>query len=100
MNEMELAAWSLWLDKVGWVVDGFNLEEVLIITGMQVKDLMNTKYEMDIYISKVQESYPGIKSLYEKWIEDKKHEIDLNIIEIHKKYNILRIVIHNVNDIA
>jgi hypothetical protein len=37
MNEFEIAYYSLYLDKLGWITEGFCLEDNLLITGLSVK---------------------------------------------------------------
>lgn len=37
MNELEIVYLSLYLDKMGWTTEGYQLDENLLITGISVK---------------------------------------------------------------
>ncbi len=37
MNELEIVYLSLYLDKMGWITEGYSLEDNLLITGLSVK---------------------------------------------------------------
>jgi hypothetical protein len=37
LNEMELVYFSIYLDKLGWESQGFNLEDNLLLTALAVK---------------------------------------------------------------
>jgi len=37
MNEIEIVYFSLYLDKIGWITDGYQIDENLMITGLSVK---------------------------------------------------------------
>ena len=37
MNEIEIVFFSLYLDKVGWLTDGYTLEDNLLIIGLFAK---------------------------------------------------------------
>ena len=37
MNELEIVYFSLYLDKMGWTTEGYQLDENLLITGISVK---------------------------------------------------------------
>ena len=37
MNEIEIVFFSLYLDKVGWITDGYNLEDNLLIIALFTK---------------------------------------------------------------
>jgi hypothetical protein len=37
MNELEIVYLSIYLDKMGWQTEGYNLEDNLLITGLSVK---------------------------------------------------------------
>ena len=37
MNELEIVYFSIYLDKMGWTTEGYQLDENLLITGISVK---------------------------------------------------------------
>jgi hypothetical protein len=37
MNELEIVYLSLYLDKMGWMTEGYTVEDNLLITGISVK---------------------------------------------------------------
>ncbi len=37
MNELEIVYFSLYLDKMGWITEGFQLDDNLLLTGFSVK---------------------------------------------------------------
>jgi hypothetical protein len=41
MNELEIVYLSLYLDKIGWVTEGYQIDENLLITGLSVKVIIN-----------------------------------------------------------
>jgi hypothetical protein len=39
MSELEIVYFSLYLDKIGWITEGYQIDENLMITGLSVKVL-------------------------------------------------------------
>ena len=87
INELEMAIWSLYLDKLGWKLEGISLEMYLILTGIQSKQYANSEAEVNIYINKLNDDYPHFKELYEDWIKDEDHKINFSVKDIGTKFN-------------
>lgn len=100
MNELEVTIWCCWLDKLGWQADLLELENLLLVTGIQVKEYTNPKDEMNIYRKKIIEYYPNVENIYKKWVSSTEHVIDFTVKEIHKVYKELRVVIFHAYYIA
>ena len=50
MNEFEIIYYSLYLDKLGWITQGYDLEDNLLITGLSVKVRISN---LDVFESKL-----------------------------------------------
>ena len=40
MNEFEIVYFSIYLDKMGWTTEGYQLDDNLLITGLSVKVIL------------------------------------------------------------
>jgi len=49
MNEIEIVYFSLYLDKIGWITEGYQIDENLMITGLSVKVIFKIKQYLDIF---------------------------------------------------
>lgn len=86
LNELEITIWSLWLDQIAWDIKDLSVDTFLIITSMQVKEYVNEEGKAMIYMKKIREDYPKIDVIYDSWVKDKAHKLNLSIIEINKLY--------------
>jgi len=100
MNELEVVVWSLWLDNLCWTMNNLSLDETLFIAAMQTKEYMNDKETMRIYMEELTLNYRTIMVAYESWVKDKRHEINVNIKDINKRYSEYRQVLLLCNVLA
>ncbi len=94
MNELEIAAWSLWVDELNWAGGDLSMDDFLFVTAIQSKSYMNPESEMSIYMKKIGTDYPPIKSMYESWQRNESRRVRLQIIDINKRYKKFRQVSH------
>eukprot|EP00826_Nyctotherus_ovalis_P039853 TRINITY_DN3863_c0_g2_i15.p1 TRINITY_DN3863_c0_g2~~TRINITY_DN3863_c0_g2_i15.p1 ORF type:complete len:153 (+),score=0.82 TRINITY_DN3863_c0_g2_i15:501-959(+) len=97
LNELEITAWSLWLEKLNWELGEQSLESFLFVTGAQAKAYLNPEIEMEIYFQKLGHDFPKVMQAYKSWIGIAKHHIDLNSVEINKEYKRLKQVLYFMN---
>lgn len=92
MNELEITAWSLYLEQLEWNTNSLPAETFLLIIAMQAKDFLNDEPEMEIYLKKVNEEYTDFKDAYDEWVSKRENNISLEIKDINKQYNKYRLV--------
>lgn len=69
MNELEVVYLSLFLDKMGWQTEGYQIDENLLITGISVKMYLNTNYG---YIIEHLSKKMKIEERFNTWLNKRK----------------------------
>lgn len=94
LNELEIAVWSLWLEKLNWELGELSLESFLFVTGAQAKAHLNPEIEMEIYFQKLGHDFPKVMQAYKSWISTPKHHVDLNSVDMNREYKRLKQVLY------
>ncbi len=86
MSELEVIYLSLFLDKMGWQTEGYQLDENLLITGVSVKMYLNTNYMFFFeHLSKTMK----IEDQFNTWLSKKKdfsHSMNISPRELNERY--------------
>ena len=89
MNELELIYFSVYLDIFGWRNNNYEVMEYFLITGLNVKKILNDNVNyIEEYLNL---HYENFSEKYKNWvnnIKDKKNEINLKIV--NEKYSQLK----------
>jgi len=94
LNELEIAVWSLWLERLNWKLDDLSLETFLFVTGAQAKAYLNLEIEMEVYFKKLGHDFPKVRKAYESWIKQESHKMNLSTVDINKEYKKFKQVLY------
>jgi len=93
LNELEIATWSLWLERLNWEVGNLPLEVFLFVTGAQVKAFLNPEIEMDVYFKKLGQDFPKVRKAYRVWTKKESNRLSLSAVDINRQYKKLKQVL-------
>jgi len=97
LNELEIAAWSIIIEKFG-MDQRFTMDENLQITAFAAK--MTSCYNVEYYQDLLERSIHDFSAKYQKWSARKEHDLSLTLKEVNARFKQMNDQCNSVNPLV